>query len=398
MPMNPEPPWAGAGQPHGAEERQRRRRVQRWIPAVVAAVAQLPALVIAGARHAPLPVVLALVLAFAASFALLFVRRRPVTVLATIAVMILPAIALVGGPPAPALPLAIAIVIAVVHGLRLAVWVTIASLAVAEPLVVMAVSGARLSIVRVLAIVLVLSLLVGIGEAIRTRRERFREISRRIAVQRQSEAEAERVRIARELHDVLAHSLSQISVQAGVGLHLFDSQPERAKESLESIKTTSRQALDEVRGVLGFLREEGTSPTRTPGPGLASLPALVESFASTGLTVSVLNELGDDVPPAAQLVLYRIVQESLTNTARHAATGRAEVVLAAADGWYEATIIDHGGGPPTGGREGRGLLGMRERAELFGGTLEAGRGDNGGFRVHARIPSRPRTRDDGFGA
>src|SRR5262249_30009533 len=149
------------------------------------------------------------------------------------------------------------------------------------------VSGGQLALVKPLIVAVVLAMLVGFGEAMRSRRERYRELSRQVARQREADTEAERVRIARELPDVLAHSLSQISVQAGVGLHLFDAQPEQARRSLESIRQTSVRALDEVRGVLGFLRSDGEEPARSPAPDLARLPGLVASVRETGLAVEV---------------------------------------------------------------------------------------------------------------
>src|SRR5262249_23065165 len=157
--------------------------------------------------------------------------------------------------------------------------------------------------IRPLVIALVLTLLVGVGEAIRGRRERYREVSRQIAARREAAAEAERLRIARELHDVLAHSLSQISVQAGVGLHLVEPRPEKARESLEAIKTVSSQALEEVRGVLGFLRADGSDgaddyAARAPEPDLARIPVLVETYRRAGLAVGYEQELSG-APSAA---------------------------------------------------------------------------------------------------
>ncbi|CAN5296705.1 hypothetical protein BH09ACT5_BH09ACT5_22020 [soil metagenome] len=203
--------------------------------------------------------------------------------------------------------------------------------------------------------------------------------------------QAERVRIARELHDVLAHSLSQINVQASVGLHLMDKQPARASEALASIKETSKTALDEVRSVLGVLRAEGgqdPSAPLVPEPDLSRLPGLAASVTSQGVEVALRNDVAD-APKAVQLAVYRIVQESLTNVVRHAGATHAAVVIAQEGDDYVVTVDDDGSGPHAhadGTTGGRGLLGMHERAELLGGTLTTGASPLGGFRVTARIP------------
>ena len=236
-----------------------------------------------------------------------------------------------------------------------------------------------------------LTLLVGVGEAIRGRRERYRELSRQVAARREAAAEAERLRIARELHDVLAHSLSQISVQAGVGLHLFDSRPDKAKESLEAIKTVSSQALEEVRGVLGFLRADGPAAARAPEPDLARIPVLADTYRRAGLDVRLEDELHSVPSAASQLALYRIVQESLTNVGRHAQARSVRIRLAEDDaaGAYVLTVSDDGRGLPEGGEsDGKGMVGMRERAELLGGSFQVRATDGGGVTVEARIPRR----------
>jgi signal transduction histidine kinase len=361
----------------------------RWPLVVIAILVQLPGFAFA-AGHPFLHAVY--LLAVLSSFLLLASRRFPGPVVTAVAVLCSPAIAFGFGPPLSAVPLAIAVFLAILHGARPWAWGTLVGLAIAGPSAVALVRSARAltgspaSVVRPLAVMLVLSLLVGFAEMQRGRRERYREMARRIAAQRQAEAEAERTRIARELHDVLAHSLSQISVQAGVGLHLFDTQPDRAKESLDAIKKTSSDALDEVRGVLGFLREDSSQGLRTPGPGLDRLPGLISSFRDLGLTVQVYDDLGPDVRHSAQLAIYRIVQESLTNVARHAPGASADVRLGRQGGQYEITVTDDGPGPAGGYRPGRGMVGMRERAQLLRGSFEAGPRAEGGFRVHARIP------------
>lgn len=289
----------------------------------------------------------------------------------------------------PYLALAFAIVSAVMRGVRIWAWISVGAAWVLT-LVISMVVGIDVSPPRIAAVTLGILIVLGVGEGMRTRREQYAEISRRFAERKQSEVQAERVRIARELHDVLAHSLSQINVQAGVGLHLMDRQPEKAKAALASIKESSKTALDEVRSVLGILRAEGgadPSAPLVPEPDLSRLAGLAASIAAEGLAVDVRNSITNAPSAAVQLALYRIAQESLTNVLRHA-TATAVTVIAREDrGSYLLEITDNGTGSAqrqdTGGR---GLLGMHERAELLGGSLSAGPLEKDGFRVTARIP------------
>ena len=204
-------------------------------------------------------------------------------------------------------------------------------------------------------------------------------------------ADEERLRIARELHDVLAHSISVINVQANVGLALLDSDPDQARTALTTIKSASKEALGEVRQVLDTLRAPGDAP-RAPAPGLDRLPELAEQAASAGLRVTTETE-GTPRPLAlgADLAAFRIVQEALTNTVRHSGSRAARVLLRYGREELELRVDDDGPATadgPTGG--GNGLVGMRERAAAFGGTVEAGAREDGGFTVRGRVPLRPR--------
>lgn len=404
-PARPEhsPPWAGGPWRQGPPGRRGWSRGARWFPVVIALLFQLPGLLTSiehGRGSGATLTTAALVIAFFSSFLLLTMREHPGPMVAIVGILVAPAIALGPGPPLASIVLAFAVVSGIIRGARTWVWGTLAGLAIVWPLAAYLLTSSSVAIIRPLMTALVLCLLVGMGEAIRNRRERYREMSRQVAARRQSAAEAERVRIARELHDVLAHSLSQISVQAGVGLHLFESQPERARESLAAIKTTSNQALEEVRGVLGFLRAEGEPAARSPEPDLERLPSLVASFVQAGLAVRLDNRLPDGIPSAGQLAIFRIVQESLTNAGRHAQASQVSVVLEDDGGDHLVTITDDGRGGDPEAEQGRGLVGMRERAELLGGTLEAGSLPGGGFRVRARIPARshPDNGREGSGA
>lgn len=197
----------------------------------------------------------------------------------------------------------------------------------------------------------------------------------------------ERLRIARELHDVVAHGVSVMVVQAGAARTVLDTDPERAKEAMRAVEETGRDALAEMRRLLGLLRSgRADEPERAPQPGIGDLDALVAQSNDAG-TPTRLERSGvvDDVPDATALTVYRIAQEALTNVRRHAGPGaRATVRLAREGDELAVEVIDDGrGGTPV---PGHGLAGMRERAAALGGTVEAGPAPGRGFRVAARIP------------
>ncbi|MCF1592798.1 sensor histidine kinase [Streptomyces muensis] len=228
--------------------------------------------------------------------------------------------------------------------------------------------------------------IVAVSELARTRREQWAKERAERAQAARRRADEERLRIARELHDVLAHSISVINVQAGVGLALLDTDPEQARTALTTIKAKSKEALGEVRQVLDTLRAPGDAP-RTPAPGLDRLPELVEQAASAGLTVEVEGE-PPRLAPGTDLAAFRIVQEALTNVVRHSGSRHARVHLDHDDRTTLRLRIDDDG-PATGadaGGSGNGLAGMRERAAALGGTIEAGPRADGGFRVLAVLP------------
>ncbi|MDI3404717.1 sensor histidine kinase [Streptomyces cavernicola] len=242
---------------------------------------------------------------------------------------------------------------------------------------------------ELLAVAWVVAILA-LSELVRARREQWAKerAERQQAAKRR--ADEERLRIARELHDVLAHSISVINVQAGVGLALLDSDPEQARTALTTIKSASKEALGEVRQVLDTLRTPGDAP-RAPAPGLDRLPELVEQAASAGLTVEVAREERQTkLAPGADLAAFRIVQEALTNVVRHSGSRRATVRVRSTEAAVELTVDDEGPATRTdAGGSGNGLAGMRERAAALGGTIEAGPRPDGGFRVRAVLPQRP---------
>jgi signal transduction histidine kinase len=240
------------------------------------------------------------------------------------------------------------------------------------------------------------------GEAVRARRAYVAELRDRAErAERTREEEArrrvdeERMRIARELHDVVSHTIGVISVQAGVAAHLLQRRPDKAADSLAAIRQASDEALGELHAMLGVLRHgDGRGPRAplAPAPGLAELDALVAQAAGAGVEVRVSLE-GEPrrLPPAVDLACYRVVQESLTNVVRHAGASRAEVTVACHDGRVVVEVTDDGPAGPAGGTangtgSGQGILGMRERARALGGSLEAGPRPGGGFRVLACLP------------
>jgi signal transduction histidine kinase len=236
-----------------------------------------------------------------------------------------------------------------------------------------------------------------LGDGARRRQEAIDTAQRRAAELEAAREELarravteERLRIARELHDVVAHSMSIIAVQSGVGVHVLDSQPEEARKALVAVEATSRQALVEMRRLLGVLRQEdGARGSLAPAPGLAEVEALAAEVARAGVRVEVRIEgTPPDLPAGLDLSAYRIVQEALTNVVRHAGPATARVAVRHAPGRVEIEVVDdgRGAGPGDPGRGGHGIAGMRERAALYGGTLEAGPQPGGGFRVAATLP------------
>jgi len=251
------------------------------------------------------------------------------------------------------------------------------------------------SVVAAVSVAGWLIVLLAVAELIRMRGQRAAAAARSREDQLRRRASEERVQIARDLHDVLAHNISVINVQANTALHLMDRQPERAREALTSIHDVSKQALAELRTVLGVLRADGDAAPRAPSPGLTQLRDLVSSVGAAGLEVRLAvqgepRELPGDVDVAG----YRIVQEALTNTARHSASRSADVVVGYQPEGVLVQVDDAGPvrprlpAPERGpAGAGNGITGMTERAQAIGGTLSAGCRADGGFRVVAWLPT-----------
>jgi signal transduction histidine kinase len=233
-----------------------------------------------------------------------------------------------------------------------------------------------------------LLVLAAIAELARGRRDRGIEYARVRREETRRRASEERLRIARELHDVLAHNISLMNVQAGVALHLMDEQPEQARTALAAIKAASNDALDELRSVLDILRQTGEEPPRSPTSGLADVGALISRSERAGVQISEQIEGPPrPLPAKVDLAAFRIIQEALTNITRHAPKARASVRIHFASQDLIVQVDSDGQeAPRPSGGGGNGIRGMRERAAALGGEVEAGPRPGGGFRVRARLP------------
>ncbi|MET8945571.1 sensor histidine kinase [Streptomyces sp. NPDC004542] len=249
------------------------------------------------------------------------------------------------------------------------------------------------------------------GDAVRSRRavvQAIRERAERAERTREEEARRrvaeERLRIARDLHDVVAHHIALVNVQAGVAAHVMDKRPDQAKEALSHVREASRSALDELRATVGLLRQsdDPKAPTE-PAPGLSCLEDLADTFRNAGLRVEVARADQDtELPAAVDLAAYRIIQEALTNVQKHAGPdAKAEVSVVRVGPNIEVTVLDDGhpaeDAPAVPGG-GHGLLGMRERVSALRGTLTTGPRYGGGFRVHAILPVKTGTAAPGDSA
>ncbi len=338
-------------------------------------------------HHVPRAPAAAYLLVALAALALTWRRRRPVLVLATslACVVLYTCLGYVDGA-ALVVPTVALYAVAVAVKTRRAVALSaltmvalMASNAAFDPLG--PTGGGFILIPGEVAAALFLGLWVA-GRHAYARRETEEEARRRV--------DAERLRIARELHDVVAHTMATINVQAGVAAHVIDEQPEQAAEALTAIKAASKEGLRELRSILNVLRQADEADSTAPAPRLEQLDALIQSTTSAGLPTTVtVHGAPQRLSPTVDLAGYRIIQESLTNALRYAGPTIATVSLSYQDDELAIEILDAGRGPRNGEPghgAGHGITGMRERAASAGGTLEAAPRREGGFRVHARLP------------
>ncbi len=226
------------------------------------------------------------------------------------------------------------------------------------------------------------------GEYLRLLEDRAAQLERERHVEAERAVVAERNRIAREMHDVVAHKLSLMTVQAGAARTVGASDPDAALDAMAAVESAGRDAMAEMRDLLGVLRPAGAESALGPQPGIEDLPALVREVGDVGLNVH-LATAGSlaGLPSRLQLSVYRIVQEALTNVMKHAGEGvQVDVSVERRDGCVAVSIHDNGVGSNPGQNGGQGIAGMRERAALLGGSLRAADGSEGGFVVHAKLP------------
>jgi signal transduction histidine kinase len=378
--------------------------VRLWGPVFVSLLIQVPvATAFSVWQHVPpLYAVVSVALAAASALALAGARRRPGPIVAIVAALTTAELFVPPDLGPVFVALAFAVIGAVARSARL--W---ALLSVGAAWLVAVTASGVLGMpwhpFRIAVATLLLAASFAIGEAIRLRAERGLERRERVAERERTLEQEERTRIARELHDVLARSLSRISVESGVGLRQFDREPERAREALTKIRELSGTGLDEVRGVLAFLRgDDGGAPQTaplTPQPQLADLPALVTQRTDLGLVVRLDDRLGAESPAGTtQTAAYRIVQEALAKIVRRSGASNAAVTLERADGAPDARrgagasdsllvrIEDDGSGGDPDAASAAGIRSMRERATLAGGTLDIHAGERSGTVVEARLP------------
>lgn len=250
--------------------------------------------------------------------------------------------------------------------------------------------GSAIANVALLAAVLLL------GEAVRHRRAWSREVQERVrhaeqdrAIEATRRLEEERLRIARELHDVLAHTIAAVSVQAGVAVEVIDDSPDQARSSLQTIREQTREAIHELRAMVALLRGGSSDVADEPAPGLGELDSLIRFANEAGLEVErSITGTVRPLPRAIELIVYRIVQESLTNVVSHAHASKARVLLHFGPSALVVRVEDDGrGDDQVVTSDGHGLIGMRERAIAVGGTFTAGPLPNGGFFVSAYLPT-----------
>jgi signal transduction histidine kinase len=366
--------------------------------AVAVAVASVAAVLVAVEPDARPPDALAYLLALSFGALVPARRRWPLGVLLVSYVLLLLYYGLGYPGISPAVPLAVALYTAGATGhLR---WGLVGAVLFILG-GVQALAREHASVLELLAVFvepasLMVALLL-LGDAVHARRGWQAEVRERLArveADREREAERrveqERLRIARELHDVMAHTIAVVTVQAGVAADVLADDPDEARAALATIRSASREAMAELKATVGVLRGgEGDAAPRAPSPGLGQLDGLFETARDAGLRVeaSVSGE-PRPLPALVDLTAYRIVQESLTNVRRHAGAATATVTIRYEPADLVIEVDDDGRGPAAdGGRTGYGLAGMAERSAAVGGRLEAGRKPGGGFRVTARLPA-----------
>jgi signal transduction histidine kinase len=387
----------------------RQPAVRDWVPALLVTAALLygaygeahpgtKAYFSAG-HHLPDTPTAALVLVAVACLVLAWRRRWPVAVLgvSAAAATVYTLLGYVNGAILVA-PMAALYAVAAVSGVRRAAAYGLGTLAVLG-LASIAVNPFGPFGGGVVVLPFMVAVVVVAGIAVANRRAYVESIRARAEQDARRRIDEERLRIARELHDVVAHTMATINVQAGVAVHVLPTRPEAAADALQAIKAASKEGLRELRAILNVLRQADDADPTQPAPGTAQLETLVDGARRAGLETT-LSVTGTPIPlPAAvDLAAYRIVQESLTNAIRHAGPAQATVSLSYGDDELRIDVADTGRGKLAGvvsEGAGHGLAGMRERAAAVGGSVETGPSPGGGYRVAARLPLHERLNGNG---
>jgi signal transduction histidine kinase len=325
--------------------------------------------------------------ACACGVALLARRRRPLVALAAVVAVALASRAVVESRDTPLFPFLAVLVACFSTGVYSSARTTVAAVVLAAAVYAVGALGGDQPVVDVAFVALMLAGAGALGRVLAERRERLRLLA---AETRAREAVLdERARIARELHDVVAHSMSMIVLQVGAVRRLLAPEQERERDVLLGVEAGGRQALAEMRRLVGIQRRAEAGAPLAPQPSLARVDELVETVRRAGLDVELRVEgpVGP-LPPGLDLSAYRIVQEALTNTMKHAGPAHATVLVRYGERALELDVADDGRGAANGDGAGQGLIGMRERVALFGGEVTAAARAEGGWRVHARLPVR----------
>ncbi len=341
-------------------------------------------------RHPLDPLAVALLLAGPLAIALLNGRSRvrPVTVAVGAVTATYLALGFPYGPVVASL--VVVLVIAVVTGHRITAWLTAAGVLAVHATAVLLDPTRDWSWAASTATLAWTLVVLALAEVVRVRRERALTFRRAVAEQRRRRAGEDRLRLAQELHDVVAHHMSLINVQASVALHLRDTRPEQVEESLRVIKGASAEALADLRSLIDVLREGDGPAPRRPSASLAALDDLVERSRHAGLDVTThVQGTAEALAPGVDLAAYRVVQEAVTNVVRHAGASRADVAVEHRPGSLVVLVDDdgHGATGTDGVEEGHGIRGMRERAAALGGDVRVGPSPLGGLRVTATFPT-----------
>jgi signal transduction histidine kinase len=380
------PPWAGGG-PWGPG-----RPPQVALALVLAVVQVVGSLGAARAQPDRRPLdLLAFVLLLSGPAALALMTRARVPAVTVTVGVATAAYLVLGYPYGPVvLSLVVALVAAVLTGHRLVAWLVAGGVLLAHGLATALDPDRGWSWAAATATLAWALLVLALAEVGRVRRERALSHRRALAEQRRRRAGEDRLRIAQELHDVVAHHMSLINVQASVALHLRGTHPEQVDEALRVIKGASKEALVELRSLIEVLREGDGPAPRHPAASLAALDDLVERTRYAGLDLTThVTGTPEPLPPGVELAAYRVVQESVTNVVRHSGADRAEITVEHRPGRLVVTVDDDGSGAGDPGAltEGNGIRGMRERAAPLRGEVRLERSPLGGLRVVASFPT-----------